>query len=209
MANSSAASGVTWTIGRLLTWTKEHFEACGVGEPRLSAEILLAEAIGCRRIDLYARFDQEPTADQRAAFRGAVQAAAEHQPIAYLVGHKEFYSLDFKVTPDVLIPRPETELAVERALAWCGDDQRERYEVLDIGTGSGCIAITIAKRQPAAHVLAVDISEPALAVARENAARHGVAERVRCVRADMLDLPADAVINRLKRGDIYPKDKIT
>jgi release factor glutamine methyltransferase len=193
MMNPPPQTSAPWTIGRLLAWTEQHFEAQGVDEPRLSAQVLLAEALGCRKIDLYARFDQEPTADQRAAFRAAVRTAAEHRPIAYLVGHKEFYSLDFKVTPDVLIPRPETELAVERALAWCGDNPRERYDVLDLGTGSGCIAITIAKRQPAAHVLAVDISEPALAVARENAARHGVAARVRCVRADLLDLPADAV----------------
>jgi release factor glutamine methyltransferase len=192
MASSSAPSGVTWTIRRLLDWTQEHFKARGVAEPRLSAEILLAEALGCRRIDLYARVDAEPTAEQRAAFRETVQAAGEHRPIAYLVGHKEFYSLDFKVTPDVLIPRPETELVVERALAWCTENPRERCDVLDVGTGSGCIAVTIAKRQAKAHVVAADISEAALAVARENAAKHGVAERVRCVRADMLDLPEDA-----------------
>ncbi len=193
MMNPPPQTSVPWTIGRLLAWTERHFEAQGVDEPRLSAQVLLAEALGCRKIDLYARFDHEPTAEQRAVFREAVRAAGEHQPIAYLVGHKEFYSLDFKVTPDVLIPRPETELVVERALFWCRENPRERYDVLDVGTGSGCIAVTIAKRQSAAHLVATDISDAVLAVAAENAARHGVADRVRCVRADMLALPAGAI----------------
>ncbi len=181
-----------WTIGRLLAWTQQHLEARSVDEPRLSAELLLSEAMGCRRIDLYARFDDEPTDQQRAAFRQMVIEAAEHKPIAYLIGHKEFYSLDFKVTPDVLIPRPETELLVERALQWCREHERERYEVLDLCTGSGCVAVAIAKRQPTAFVVASDVSEKALAVAVENAERHGVTDRVRCLQADMLDLPDDA-----------------
>ncbi len=181
-----------WTIGRLLAWTQQHLEARSVDEPRLSAELLLAEAIGCRRIDLYARFADEPTDEQRAAFRQMVIGAAEHKPVAYLIGHKEFYSLDFKVTPDVLIPRPETELLVERALQWRLEHEQERYDVLDLCTGSGCVAVAIAKRQPTVFVVATDISEKALAVAAENAERHDVADRVRCLRADMLDLPDDA-----------------
>ncbi len=193
MANPPTRANGSWTIGRLLAWTREHFEAHQVDEPRLAAELLLAEALGCRRIELYARIDHEPTAEQRAAFREHVRAAAEHHPIAYLIGRKEFYSLDFKVTPDVLIPRPETELLVERTLAWCRENPQDRYDLLDVGTGSGCIAVTLAKREQAAHVVATDRSAAALAVARENAARHGVADRVRCVTADLLDLPSDCL----------------
>lgn len=177
----------------MLAWTRDHFESHQVDEPRLAAELLLAEALGCRRIELYARIDREPTPEQRLAFRESVRAAAEHYPIAYLIGHKEFYSLDFKVTPDVLIPRPETELLVERALTWCRENPRERFDILDVGTGTGCIAVTVAKREKAAHVIATDLSEPALAVARENVARHGVADRVQCVAADLLDLPPERV----------------
>jgi release factor glutamine methyltransferase len=193
MPDSAAATPNEWTIGKLLAWTRSHFESRGVDDPRLSAEILLAHALDCRRIDLYARFEQAPAESQRAAFRELVRKAAEHQPIAYLVGHKEFYSLDFVVTPDVLIPRPETELLVEQALTWCKDHPQDRHELLDIGTGSGCIAIAICKRQASVHALATDLSEAALAVASENVRRHELKDRVRTLRADLFDLPTDAV----------------
>lgn len=193
MPDPPATAPNDWTINKLLTWTRSHLESRGVDEPRLSAEILLAHALGCRRIDLYASFEQAPTEPQRAVFRELVRKAAEHQPIAYLVGHKEFYSLDFVVTPDVLIPRPETELLVEQALAWCAAHPQDRYDLLDVGSGSGCIAIAICKRQPSVHALATDISEAALAVAAENARRHELAERIRTVRGDLFDLPQDAV----------------
>lgn len=193
MPDPPAAAPNDWTIGKLLTWTRSHFESRSVDEPRLSAEILLAHALGCRRIDLYARFEQVPSEEQRAVFRELVRKAAEHQPIAYLVGHKEFYSLDFLVTPDVLIPRPETELLVEQSLAWCATHPRDRYELLDLGTGSGCIAIAFCKRHPSVHAVASDNSEAALAVAAQNIRRHELAERIRTIRADLFDLPLDAV----------------
>ena len=193
MANRPTQTNDPWTIGRLLAWTQEHLQAKQVEDARLSAELLLAKAMDCRRIDLYARFDQEPSTEQKSVFRELVRVAAEHRPIAYLIGHREFYSLDFKVTPDVLIPRPETELLVERALAWCAEHPGERHDVLDVGTGSGCIAIAIAKRRPSVHAVATDVSDAALAVAGENAAKHGVAERVRMVYADLFDLSADAI----------------
>lgn len=190
-SDSKQEPAEAWSVGRLLTWTKAHFESRRIDEPRLSAELLLAKALGCGRINLYADYDRRPTPDERAEFRETVRAAADHKPIAYLIGHKEFYSLDFEVTPDVLIPRPETELLVERALAWCNEHARERYDLLDLGTGSGCVAITIAKRQPALHAIASDVSKPALAIASKNAQRHDVADRVRCIQADLLDLPED------------------
>jgi len=193
MPDPPAAAANDWTIGKLLGWTKTHFESRGVDEPRLSAEILLAHVLGCRRIDLYARFEHAPTEEERAKLRELVRAAAEHQPIAYLVGHKEFYSLDFVVTPDVLIPRPETELLVEQALAWCQSHSRDRHDLLDVGTGSGCIAIAICKRRPSIHAVASDISEVALKIASENIRRHELTERVRVVQADWLVLPKDVV----------------
>src|SRR5437879_1178096 len=116
--SQTATSQEPWTIARLLTWTRSHFESKSLDEPRLAAELLLATALGCRRIDLYTRFDQVPAPAQLDLFRASVKAAARQEPIAYLIGSKEFYSLDFVVTPDVLIPRPETEGVVEQALAW-------------------------------------------------------------------------------------------
>ncbi|MBI5764909.1 MAG: peptide chain release factor N(5)-glutamine methyltransferase [Planctomycetes bacterium] len=180
----------TWTIGNLLTWTRGHFEKSGIDDARLCAELLLAKALGCKRIELYTRFEQTPTEPQRTAYRELVRAAAAHEPIAYLIGMKEFYSLEFAVTPDVLIPRPETELLVELALSWCKANAREAYDILDVGTGSGCIAVTLARKQSNARVIGCDISEPALAVAKQNAGRHKVAN-AQFIHADWLRLEGD------------------
>ncbi len=174
-----------WTIGKLLDWTRGHFDAKGVEDARLCAELLLAHALGCEKIHLYARFHEEPTAEQRTAFRELVKKAAEHYPIAYLIGRREFYSLDFDVTPAVLIPRPETEQIVELVLDRCKQIDAARIDVLDLGTGSGCLAITLAKREPRIRVMATDVSAPALAVSQTNANKHGVTERVECIESDI------------------------
>src|SRR5690242_15390864 len=108
MANSEEP----WTVGRLLSWTIDYLGKQGAENPRLDAEVLLAHARGCRRIDLYTSFGEAASEDTRAAFRELVKRRAAGEPVAYLVGHREFYSLDFEVTPDVLIPRPETESLV-------------------------------------------------------------------------------------------------
>lgn len=192
MAEPGTTKAQEWTIGRLLAWTRSFLETNGIEDARLCAEILLAHALACKRIELYARFEESPSAEKRAVFRELVRGAGEHKPIAYLVGHKEFYSLDFLVTPDVLIPRPETELLVERVLAWLKQRTPEAWNLLDVGTGSGCIAVTICKRVAEVRAVATDISDAALAVAARNAAKHGVTDRLRLLTADMLDLPANA-----------------
>ena len=109
-------SAEPWTIGRLLQWTTDYLKGHGSESPRLDAEVLLAQALGRQRIELYTTFDEMPSDDARAAFRELVRRRAEGTPVAYLVGRREFYSLSFRVTPDVLIPRPETELLVVAAL---------------------------------------------------------------------------------------------
>lgn len=189
--NDESNSG-PWTLQRLIGWTAPYLARHGVDDARLATEILLAHALGRKRIELYTRFADVPPEDKLAIFRTAIRKAAEHVPIAYLVGVKEFYSLEFRVTPDVLIPRPETELLVERAI----DDLRRRSRtdgyIWDLGTGSGCIAVAIAKTLPQVRVLATDVSEAALALAAENARKHGLADRIQFVRADRLDLPPDA-----------------
>lgn len=189
MSKPATQTNGEWTIGRLLDWTRQHFQSKGIDDARLCAELLLAKVLQCQKIMLYTRFNESPTPEQRAEYRELVKAAAEHHPIAYLVGRREFYSLDFKVTPDVLIPRPETELIIEQALAWIASARPETCAMLDIGTGSGCLAITLAKRVPHLVAVASDVSAAALAVAEENAKAHGVADRIRFVEADLLDLP--------------------
>lgn len=182
-----------WTIQRLLNWTKGHFAARGVAEPRLAAEVLLAQALKCRRIDLYARFDRVPEPPQLDEFRGLVKQAANHVPIAYLVGRKEFYSLELVVTPAVLIPRPETELLVQQAIETVRAGGDRDITLLDLCTGSGCIAVALLRNLPKARALASDISGEALAVAGENATRHGVADRLALHQADGLALADECV----------------
>lgn len=176
-----------WTIKRLLTWTTEYLAKHQADSPRLDAEILLAEARGCERIQLYTAFEDVVDDDVRNKFRDLVKRRAAGAPVAYLVGRKEFYSLSLKVTPDVLIPRPETEHAVIAVLdllkARGASDSPP--QVIDIATGSGCIAIAIAKHAPKAEVTATDISPAALAVAKENAATHGLSERIALLESDL------------------------
>src|SRR5262245_5085664 len=177
-------SAETWTLGRLLEWTTKYFQEKSTDFPRLDAEVLLAHALGCPRIMLYTRYE-EPAADElRNKFKGLVRQRVEGCPVAYLVGRKEFFSLEFAVNPAVLIPRPDTEIlvmeAVQRAKAAAAP------AVLDVGTGSGAIAVAVAKNVPAAQVTATDISREALEVARQNAAKHGVAERIRLLHGDLL-----------------------
>lgn len=176
-----------WTVGRLLQWTTEHLKKRGAETPRLEAELLLAEALGCQRIELYTSFAEVPAEDRRTVFRDLVRRRGEGTPVAYLLGRREFYSLSFRVTPDVLIPRPETELLVVALL----DLAKQRAPgqataVCDVGTGSGVIAVCAAKYLAGARVTAVDVSPAALDVARSNAAEHGVADRIEFLQGDLL-----------------------
>ena len=173
----------SWTVLRLLTWTTDYLKQHGSESPRLDAEVLLAQARGCERIMLYAAFDQVVGEDVRAKFRELVKRRAEGTPVAYLVGKKEFFSLPLRVTPDVLIPRPETELVVVETLDAL---KLPGSAVCDVGTGSGAIAIAVAKHAPQCRVTAIDISPAALAIARENAAANSVAERIEFVQGDLL-----------------------
>jgi len=158
--------------------------------PRLTAEVLLAHTLNVSRAQLLAHPERELSEAEQLQFTIAVQRAAEGEPLAYILGHKEFHGLDFLVNQHVLVPRPETELLVDLAVEFLSTRVREgissELKVLDVGTGSGCIAVTLAVKRPQANVTALDISEEALAVAQENAARHGVAQRVTFAKSDLL-----------------------
>lgn len=179
-----------WTIGRLLQWTTDFLRQHGSESARLDAEILLATARGTPRIALYTAFDEAPPEPVRQAFRELVKRRAAGEPVAYLVGTREFYSLRFRVTPEVLIPRPETEHLVvalldqakARQLAGASTPPR----IVDVGTGSGVIAVCAAKYLPEAEISATDRSPAALAIAAENATQHGLAERIRFIEGDLL-----------------------
>jgi release factor glutamine methyltransferase len=157
-----------------------YLESHGSSSPRLDAELLAAEALDLRRIDVYLQFDRPLEEEQLGAIRELVRRRGDGEPVAHITGEREFHSRTYMVSPDVLIPRPETETLVGLALA----EARRRapggagLHIADIATGSGCIAVTLAAELPAAQITATDVSEPALAIARANAARHGVADRV-------------------------------
>ena len=178
------ATPESWTVARLLEWTTGRFKERGIDSPRLEAEILLACALGIRRIDLYVRHDQIVDDAGRARFRDMVRRRQEGCPTAHIVGKKEFYSLDFAVSPATLIPRPDTELLVDEALRQA--KPLTEPLIADIGTGTGCVAVALAHRLPKARIVAVDISAEALETARGNATRLGVADRVDFRLGDLL-----------------------
>jgi release factor glutamine methyltransferase len=156
--------------------------------PYLDAQTVLAHVLACSRAWVLAHPEAGLSAEQEQTLQGAQFRLEGGEPLPYVLGHWEFYGLDYTVSPDVLIPRPETELLVARALEWLHVHPGRR-RLADIGTGSGCIAISLAVSTPDLHVLATDISQPALEVAKANAEMHAVSDRVHFILADILDLP--------------------
>lgn len=176
--------GDTWTIKKLLDWTTGYFEKHQIDNPHLEAEILLAHALNAERIKLYIDFEKEPDRKALDAFKGFIVRRAKREPAAYITGSKQFMSLNFKVSPDVLIPRPETELLIENAIELIKKIDG-KAAMLDIGTGSGAIAVSLAKFTDNAEITATDISEKALEIASANAQTHKVDGRIKFVRADL------------------------
>jgi len=165
--NAKPGQEADWTVVRMLEWATDHFRSLDVPSPRLSIEWLLSHVLKVKRLDLYLQFDRPLTVDELNALRPLVRRRGRHEPLQYLTGSTDFYNLTLRVTPDVLIPRPETEQLVELMLRDHPGD--ESLRLLDIGTGSGCIALAAKKERPAWKVSAIDKSPGALHVARENA----------------------------------------
>jgi release factor glutamine methyltransferase len=204
-----ASTDQGWTIGGLLNWTAKHLAAKGAEYPRLDAEVLLAHVLGCARVDLYGLRFAEPAGEEvRGPYRDLIRRRIEGCPVAYLVGRKEFFKLELEVGPGVLIPRPDSEVLVLQCLDLAKALPAPR--VLDVGTGSGNLAVAVARQHAGARVTAVDVSAEALAVARRNAGRHGVADRIRFLEGDVFGpVPAgeafDFVLSNppyIPRGDI-------
>ena len=175
------ASLTQTSISQALRKAAQLFEDHGAGVPRLTAEVLLSHCLGVDKPHLYGHPEQILTSKQAARFEEYVQQRLAGKPTQYITGTQEFYGISFRVDPDVLIPRPETELLVEEALAHASETE----QILDVGAGSGCIAVAIKSNAPRSHVIAVDISGPALRVARRNAVEHGV--HVEFVHSDLVD----------------------
>jgi release factor glutamine methyltransferase len=175
----------TWSVAELLQTTAEYLAKKDSSCPRLESELLLGMVLGLKRVQLYINFERPVEEKELAAFRELVRRRAKHEPVAYIMGAKEFYKLSFKVSPDTLIPRPETEHLVDEALRLAKAMESQSIRVADVGCGSGAIALSLAANLPPAQVEATDISPGALAVARENAKELGLEDRVSFWEGDL------------------------
>jgi len=188
-----AQKSQTWRISDLLNVTADHLEKNSFENARLNAERLLAHTLGLSRIDLYLNFDRPLNKTELERFREKVQRRLRHEPLQYITGETEFFSLTFKVNPHVLIPRPETELLVETVIQYHQEAFRNKknMRVFDLGTGSGCVAVAIAGNIEDAQIVAVDVSAEAIDTAQENARLNGVEDRIDFVTGDAFTIFAD------------------
>lgn len=185
-----------WTIIKILNWTKQYFADKGVENPRLDAEILLCAVLKCERIKLYLDFERPLDEEELSVYRDFVARRAKHEPLAYILGEKAFMRNTFKVNSHTLVPRPETELLVE-SLILAAEKVNSQPKILDIGTGSGAILVSLLDYLPQAKGVGVDISAGALATAKENAVKIGVADRAAFILSDVF-----SAIPKEKKFDI-------
>jgi release factor glutamine methyltransferase len=173
------------TVAAALAQGNEKLQDSGSPTARLDAEVLLAHTLGRRRVDLYTHPERPLTMTEEAAYQDSLARRSRREPVSYIVRRKAFYGLTFVVDQRVLVPRPETEVLVARALAWARAQDRAGLQIADIGTGSGCIAVALATQLPHAQLLATDISAAALQVAAENVRRYGVADQIQLLQGDL------------------------
>ncbi|GAB4301206.1 MAG: peptide chain release factor N(5)-glutamine methyltransferase [Ignavibacteriaceae bacterium] len=171
------------TVLEAINLSAGYLEKKGIEAPRINAELLLADILNCKRLDLYLRYDKPLTEEEKARYRIYLDRRGNYEPLQYILGKTEFYGIEFKVTPAVLIPRQETEILVEEIIDKLKDSRKA--SVLDIGTGSGNIAITLAKYLPDVEITAIDKSEDALRIAEENAAANKVSDRIIFLKQDI------------------------
>ncbi|TMB87947.1 MAG: peptide chain release factor N(5)-glutamine methyltransferase [Chloroflexi bacterium] len=170
----------------VLKLASDHLDKHGSDSARLDAEVMLAQSLGLRRLDLYLQYDRSLSEAELSAYRAQIARRAHGEPVAYVVGHKEFMALDFEVTPAVLVPNPDTEVLVQLAVARAREAGRP-LRMADVGTGSGCIAVAVAHYAPAVEVWASDVSSQALEVAARNVAKHAMGERIHLATGDLME----------------------
>lgn len=163
----------SWTIGKLISWGTNYFADKGIDSPRLNIELMLAHILKCQRIDLYLHYDYALQSKELSVLRDFVKRRAIHEPLQYILGEAFFYGHRFKIDKRALIPRPETEQLVQTAISFLKNEDKI-CKILEVGTGSGCIAISIAKEFPNHRITAIDISDDAIKLAQENAKLHGL-----------------------------------
>lgn len=192
----------TWTTLAVLDWTTKRFSEAGISAARLEAQVLLAHVLGCSRTQLYTGFDKPLAEAELAGYRELIKRRLAGEPVAYLVSEHEFWGMPFHVDASVLVPRPDTETVVEVARATRAD-RKAACRVLDLCTGSGAIAIALAKELPAATIVATDVSEAAAVLARRNAARNGFADRIAVRRGDLWEPVAGETFDLITANPPY------
>lgn len=204
MSSPPSEKDESWTILKLIRWTTDDFSKHSIDSPRLDAELLLSSLLGCERVDLYLRHGEILNREKLAAFREFVRRRRAREPVACITGKKAFRKIDLKVTPEVMTPRPETELLVDAVISCIEKSAKDHghllRRILDLGTGSGAIALSLAAEFPELDIRASDISEGALKIARENAKLLGLEGKIHFVRGDMFqpfsgETPFDLIVS--------------
>jgi release factor glutamine methyltransferase len=200
-----------WTVLKVLKWTQDYLGKKSIPNPRLESELLLSHILGCDRVGLYLNYDMTLSPGELEGFRGVIKRRMAGEPLPYITGYQEFWSIRFKVGSPVLIPRPETEVLVEEAFRLIDQEGWHEPRIVEVGTGCGAIAISIAKSIPSARIIATEISWKALVLARDNALAQDVVSRISLVQGNMLSFVKsgsgffDLIISNppyIKRGDI-------
>ena len=200
--SESANTPEVWTVKEVLDWTIGHLKQHGCESARLDAEILLAHSRNCRRIQLYTEYDAPLTPEERATMRDLVRRRAAHEPVAYLVGFREFFGVEFDVEPGVLIPRPDTETLVMTALEVAKDLPSPR--LLDVCTGTACVPVAIAENCAAAVLTAIELGDQAHQIARRNIDKHGLTDRITLLQGDLFSpLASDASFDIITANPPY------
>ena len=200
-------NGKPWRIIDVINWGVDYFENKSLENPRLEIEIFLQHILDCKKIDLYINFENKVSVPDLNTLKGYIKRRLRNEPSQYIVGKSNFYGRDFYVDNNVLIPRPETEILINACIEFLS--MKDNPEIIDIGTGSGCIGITLAKEIPSSNVIAIDCSEKALAVAEKNAKNIGI-KNIDFVKSDFLkqtiDLRADLLVSN---PPYIPKEDIS
>ncbi|MDA0284512.1 MAG: peptide chain release factor N(5)-glutamine methyltransferase [Planctomycetota bacterium] len=203
--SETAGTPEVWTVKKVLDWTIGHLKQHGCESARLDAEILLAYSRACPRIKLYTEYDAPLTPEERATMRDLVRRRTAHEPVAYLVGFREFFGIDFEVEPGVLIPRPDTESLVVTALELANGIPAPR--ILDVCTGTGCVPIAIANSCPAAILSAIELDEPVCRIAQRNIGKHNLSGRISLLQGDLFEpVPDDAQFDLITANPPYVTD---
>jgi len=189
-----------WRVIDLINWTTNYLQEKGFQTPRTDVEWMLTSVLECSRVDLYTNFEKPLTSAETGEFKKLLKRRINHEPVQYIIGETEFMGLPFRVNPSVLIPRPETEILVEHAIDWLRARPKDSRKILEIGTGSGCIAISLARFVEGSDVTAIDVSEDALEVASKNEEINDVSDKISFQQLDILEneppeIPYDLIVS--------------